>query len=251
MVHPFISLPPRGTLTSRFSGVSLSVVLHTTLIAGAVAATMPPLPESLVSAGAVARPRLELVRFIRSLPSGPTRKADESGSRREPSELVPALMLIAPTVTPIMTPEISESVVPNLDLEAEMSDWLTRQLEGRTSGMSTVAEAVRRMYSAPVDGAYQEDVVEKTVWPRPNNPRPAYPFSLLSAGIEAHVLTRFIVDSTGKVSEKSMVFPDGAHRMFVDAIRRALLRSRYFPAELAGRRVSQHVIQEFVFRIDR
>jgi hypothetical protein len=250
MVHPFISSPSRGTLTARFGGVSLSVVVHTTLIAGAVVATLPPLPDFLASAGDYARPRIEQVRFIRTVPPEPRRDADKDGSPRETNELA-ALMLVAPTITPIAAPEIGMAETPDLDLEAEMNDWLTRQLESGASVASALAEAMRRMYAAPVNGAYQEDVVEKTVWPRPNNPRPSYPSSLLLAGVEAHVLARFIVDSTGRVSERSMIFPEGAHRMFVDAIKRSLLRSRYFPAELAGRRVSQHVIQEFVFRIDR
>ena len=186
---------------------------------------------------------------MRSRPAEPRRDADKDGAKHDAEEGI-TLLLAAPLVTPIAAPEIGAAVTPDLALEAEMTEWLTRQFEGGSSAVSSIAEALRRMYAAPVNGAYQDNVVEKTVWPRPNNPRPSYPSSLLSARIEAHVLARFIVDSTGRVSEKSMIFPSGAPRLFVDAIKRSLLRSRYFPAELAGRRVSQHVIQEFLFRID-
>jgi hypothetical protein len=75
--------------------------------------------------------------------------------------------------------------------------------------------------------------------------------SLAAASVEAAFVVRFVVDSTGRIRDKSLEFPGKAHPLFVDAVRRALLRSRYLPAEVDGRRVAQLVSQEFIFRMER
>ena len=253
MLHPFISSPAtRGSLPRRASGVSFSVVIHSTLIAGAVVATMPPPPEFLDSASETARPRIEHIAFVRTMATRDARDAGQSAEPREPKVAAGWVELAVgvPSVTSITAAEIAAAATPDVDLESETAEWVARQFSG-PSATSAITDAIRRVYAAAADGAYERDVVEKTVWPRPNNPVPRYPSALLSVGVEAHVLARFVVDSSGRVSEKSLIFPENAHRLFVDAVRRALMRSRYFPAELAGRRVAQHVIQEFVFRIER
>jgi TonB family protein len=70
-------------------------------------------------------------------------------------------------------------------------------------------------------------------------------------GVEGSFVVEFVVDSTGRVDEKTMTFPSTAHPMFLRAVRDALLHSRYFPAELAGMRVRQLVQQQFSFVIVR
>ena len=98
--------------------------------------------------------------------------------------------------------------------------------------------------------AYGADVVEKIAWPR-NNPQPRYPDVLKRDGVEGSFVVEFVVDSTGRVDEKTMSFPSTAHPMFLRAVRDALLHSRYFPAELAGVRVRQLVQQQFSFVLVR
>ena len=101
------------------------------------------------------------------------------------------------------------------------------------------------------NGAYTAEVVEKTVWPRQDNPRPQYPDALRRAGVEGSFVVEFVVDSTGRVDPKTLAFPKSTHPAFLTAVRDALLRSRYFPAELAGMRVRQLVSQQFTFIIAR
>jgi len=43
------------------------------------------------------------------------------------------------------------------------------------------------------------------------------------------------------------VFPPSAHSLFVEAVRQALRKSRYYPAEFGGRKVRQLVEQRFTF----
>jgi periplasmic protein TonB len=100
-------------------------------------------------------------------------------------------------------------------------------------------------------GAYTQDVVERVAWPHRDNPRPRYPSELQRAGVEGSLLVEFVVDSTGRVDEKTLTFPTDAQPGFLRAVRDALLHSRFFPAELAGMRVRQLVQQQFTFVIAR
>jgi protein TonB len=106
------------------------------------------------------------------------------------------------------------------------------------------------MHPGP-NGAYSSEVVEKTAWPHQDNPRPRYPEQLKNAGIEGSFLVEFVVDTTGRVDPKTLSFPKTAHPAFLQAVKDVLLRSRYFPAELAGMRVRQLVSQQFTFVIAR
>ncbi|HEY2378770.1 MAG TPA: energy transducer TonB [Gemmatimonadaceae bacterium] len=99
--------------------------------------------------------------------------------------------------------------------------------------------------------AYSSDVVEKVAWPERGNPKPRYPESLQRQGVEGSFVVEFVVDSTGKVDEKSLNFPSATHPMFLRAVKDALLHSRFFPAELAGMRVRQLVQQQFSFVLVR
>ena len=101
------------------------------------------------------------------------------------------------------------------------------------------------------NGAYTQDIVEKTAWPVKDNPRPRYPESLQHQGVEGTFIVEFVVDSSGRVDAKTLAFPSSAHPMFLRAVKDALLRSRYFPAELAGMRVRQLVQQQFSFVLKR
>ena len=101
------------------------------------------------------------------------------------------------------------------------------------------------------NGAYTQDVVEKTVWPMADNPHPRYPDDLQRAGVEGTLVVQFVVDSTGRVDAKTLAFPDHAQPGFLRAIRDALLHSRFLPAELSGIRVRQLVQQQFSFVLIR
>jgi protein TonB len=234
-------------------GVSFSTVVHSVLIAGAVVATNPRTHDLLDSRGESAKPRVEEVQFIRTVPKED--RKDEKGAAAEKEQSAKAA---EETVTPIIAvvevamaapPDAAAAIItPAEEYDKETANWVALQFNKPTT---SIADQIRRVYAVAQNGAYEQDVVEKTVWPRPNNPKPNYPSSMLSAGIEAHVLMRFVVDSTGRVDARSLVFPQGVHQLFTEAVKRALLRSRYFPAELAGRRVAQHVVQDFVFQIQR
>jgi protein TonB len=83
------------------------------------------------------------------------------------------------------------------------------------------------------------------------NPTPLYPTALRSAQLEGTVVARFVVDTSGRAEPASVSFREASHPLFADAVRQALLRSRYLPAMLNGRKVRQLVEQRFAFSLVR
>jgi len=91
---------------------------------------------------------------------------------------------------------------------------------------------------------YFEFQVEKPATRFPNSANPQRP---RGATESAHVLAQFVVDTTGApvmITFKVLRAPSEAHAA---AVREAVARSRYRPAEIGGVRVNQLVQQEFVF----
>jgi protein TonB len=70
-------------------------------------------------------------------------------------------------------------------------------------------------------------------------------------GVEGRVSAEFVVNEQGRAEEESIRFVRSDNRLFNDAVRAALLRMRFIPAEVGGRKVRQLVEMPFVFAIAR
>jgi TonB family protein len=93
--------------------------------------------------------------------------------------------------------------------------------------------------------------VDRAAAPRPGAPAPVYPPGLQAAGIEGVVAVEFVVDSAGNADMHRVRIVSSADPAFSEAVRTAIARTRYFPAQAQGRHVAQLVEQSFVFRITR
>lgn len=98
-------------------------------------------------------------------------------------------------------------------------------------------------------GAYTTETVDRIAAAFADNPRPVYPQSLRSAGLEGDVVITFVVDTTGRVEPGSLHVVQSAHPLFTEAVRRWLPATRYRPAEIGGRRVRQYVQQQVGFAL--
>ena len=67
--------------------------------------------------------------------------------------------------------------------------------------------------------------------------------------IEGDVLATFVVDTTGRADPASFKVLRATHQLFERAVRDALPRMRFVPAEVGGRKVRQLVQQPFSFAI--
>jgi protein TonB len=117
-----------------------------------------------------------------------------------------------------------------------------RELGGRSGGPPNVSDA---------GAVLPESLVEKAVVAIPGTATPRYPSMLQSAGVEGDVRGQFVVDTLGRVEQGSFKAVQSTHDLFTSAVRDALARARFKPAEAGGRRVRQLVEQTFTFRITR
>ena len=93
-----------------------------------------------------------------------------------------------------------------------------------------------------------EPYVDRAVVALPGS-SPRHPSLLQSAGVEGDVRAQFIVDTLGRVEQGSVRILESTHESFAQAVRDALLRARFVPAEVGGRKVRQLVEQPFSFKL--
>jgi TonB family protein len=106
------------------------------------------------------------------------------------------------------------------------------------------AVPVRRPGPPP---AYFEFQVDRPAHPLSGQPAPTYPDELRAAGMPGRVLAQFLVDTAGRADSTTFRVLRTSHALFSAAVRRAVLATRFAPAELNGRRVPQLVQQMFDF----
>jgi TonB family protein len=80
---------------------------------------------------------------------------------------------------------------------------------------------------------------------------PAYPDSLYAYRVAGQVVAEFVVDTTGEIRPPSIGVVSSTHPLFSEAVRRALLESRFVPARLNGRKVAQVMLLPFRFELSR
>lgn len=78
---------------------------------------------------------------------------------------------------------------------------------------------------------------------------PDYPDVLRNNGIEGEVRVSFVIDSAGRADPATLVVVHSSHALFTEAVRRALPRMRFLPAQSAGRNVRLLVEMPFVFSV--
>lgn len=100
---------------------------------------------------------------------------------------------------------------------------------------------------APAMHVYFEHEVSKPVAPE-NNVSPRFPAGLQAKGIGGEFTAEFVVDTSGLAEPASFVARGSTHPEFVEAVRAALPRMRFLPAERDGRKVRQLVQMGFAFR---
>ena len=93
--------------------------------------------------------------------------------------------------------------------------------------------------------------VEKQVFLEPGSKPPRYPETLRAAGVEGRVVASFVVSDRGVVEEGSITILHSDNPLFEDAVKSALGRMRFVPAEIGGKKVRQLVQMPFLFTLSR
>lgn len=142
------------------------------------------------------------------------------------------------------------NIIPEIDLSKKVTDEADFSGKGVAGGVAKGVEGGK----GPVpqgDQPYFDFQVEKPVVAAPGSQGPAYPDMLRSAGIEGQVLAQFVVDTTGRADMATFKALKSDNDLFTTAVKNALQRMRFLPAEVGGRKVKQLVQQPFQFSLNR
>jgi protein TonB len=146
---------------------------------------------------------------------------------------------------PISIPD----VIPEIDLSKALTNEDDFSGKGVAGGVAS--GVVGGTGPVNTDQTYFDFQVEKPAGSMPGSPQPSYPDILRQGGVEGEVLAQFVVDTTGRVDVSSFRVLRSTHALFEQAVRSALPRMRFLPAEVGGRKVKQLVQQPFVFNLQR
>jgi len=200
------------------SGALLSAGFHTAFITAAVYAT---------ASGAAARAARSAVAVVQTVHWAQPAAAPAARPAPKPK---PARKLVAPVKIPTAPPPITASE------PVEASDFAP-------TPDAAVGGTGPRLFDAS-EVEVQVVAVTSTI-------RPEYPSSLRSSGVEGQVVAEFVVNEKGRADRESLRIVSSTHKLFADAVTRALPDMRFRPARIGGKPVSQLVQQLFVFRLDR
>jgi protein TonB len=223
-------LESRSTRPRSVGGTMASVTAHTALIAGALYATAQARVEPARTAEMV-----HPVYFPRS-------EASASATTRTaaPPIHLGRLQFVAPRIdVEVASPSIDMSGIISTPTDFGGSSTLATHDSGAGGG------------SVATDAPLRADQVEKQVALVPGSAPPRYPELLRSSGVEGQVTAVFVVDERGRAEEVSIRFMRSDNRLFEDAVKEALRRMRFVPAEVGGRKVRQLVQMPFVFTLAR
>jgi protein TonB len=224
-------LESRSSWPRSPGGAIVSVTAHTALIAAALYATAQARVPTV-------RPPTT-IRPVYFPPSAP------------PTVRSGAVARVAAPVTPrrlVFVPAPRVDISRALDLSALVSKAGDFPQESRVGYGARGSELSRTDSSASILTA---DQVEKQASLAPGSRPPAYPESLRSAGVEGQVTAMFVVDESGRAEDSSVRFARSDNSLFDDAVRTALRRMRFIPAEVGGMKVRQLVQMPFVFTLKK
>jgi periplasmic protein TonB len=223
----------------RSGGTIISIVLHAILITAAVILTKK-------TADALEKPKEEKVVLAETKKEPEPEKPKEQPKNEPPpvAQAAPPKGFQVP-VPPLDIPD----VIPDVDLSKKATDEADFSGKGVQGGVAKGVEGG----TGPVitDQPYFDFQVEKAAAAIPGSGSPAYPEMLKSSGVEGEALVQFIVDTTGRAELSSFKVLRASHDAFGQAVKAALPRMRFLPAEIGGRKVRMLVQQPFAFALNK
>ena len=222
----------KGSKVRRRGSMVFSFIAHYGLILGVIytSARAETVPDA---------PRPENIRFV-TPPEPP---------KQQPQPPAPEISVAppAPRTSPVLVAPISiPNTLPDIDLTQRLTD--PEEFALRSTTKCGTDEPVMTTTAEP-GKEYFDFEVESPVMQAPNSAAPVYPDLLRQAGVEGEALVSFVVDTTGRVDLASVKVVRSTHDQFAAAVKSALPRMRFIPAEIGRRKVRQLVQQPFTFAI--
>jgi periplasmic protein TonB len=248
-------------------GTIFSVFLHMAIVFFAVYATARAgVPDDEKSP----EQKVNFVRMKKAEPPPPVEKKKEEPpppkvKKAEPktpkvAELPPApkAEIAPPKGFKVLEAPVNVPVeIPKIDLSAKLTNEADFTGKGVKGGSSTGTEGSEGTKEGAAAGSaidtnknYAEFEVERQV-SAISGTNVEYPESLRTTGIEGQVLAEFVVNENGRVETGTFKVLESTNPAFTSAVKSALSRMRFRPAQIGKTNVSQVVQQAFVFKLNR
>jgi protein TonB len=241
-------------------GTIFSVVFHTGIVLVAVFAT--------ARAGVVKdnEAKTQKVNFVKTAePPKPVERKPEPPPPVKKPVVHHTATVLPPTpkaeVAPpkgfkvIEAPVAIPTRIPDIDLSAKVTNEADFSGKGVKGGSPTGTEGSngsKEGAGAGIDPntAYSDFQVERVVQPISGTNIP-YPEGMRTSGTQGKVTAEFVVDENGRVQTSTFKVLDSTNDSFTQAVRNALSRMRFRPAQIGKTNVSQVVQQAFVFQLNK
>ncbi|MEO8193047.1 MAG: TonB family protein [Gemmatimonadales bacterium] len=262
MMNTLLESKPRKTRSA--GGTIFSVVLHSAIVFFAVFATArASVPDEKEN-------RAEKVNFVsvkkeepppvekkKEEPPPPKKKAAPPKAPKA-VELPPAPKAeIAPPkgFKVLEAPITIPTKIPDIDLSARVTNEADFSGKGAAGGSSTGTEGSSGTKEGAGGGTaidtnknYAEFEVERQVTAI-SGTDVSYPESMRTSGAEGEVMAEFVVNENGRVESGTFKVLSSSNAAFTQAVKNALPRMRFRPAQIGKTNVSQVVQQAFVFKL--
>ena len=247
-------------------GVAMSMALHGALLAAifvfTAKAVLPPREKveehPVLYVASPPPPKVEAPKslpVVKAPPKVATPKQRFVAPAPKAAPQVAAPRITVPSKLALSIPAADVKLAPvAIDMSPVIAEPSKEPAGGSAKKSGDEADASGRstggLGSGSAGRAFSEDQVERTAEiTRRANPR--YPESLRSVSVEGEVVMQFIVGTDGKVEPGSMDVKSSPNKLFSDAVRAALMNTRYRPAEVGGKPVRQLVQQAFTFSLTK
>ena len=158
-------------------------------------------------------------------------------------------VLEAPVNVPVKIPDVDLSKVATNE-----DDFSGKGVKGGSStgteGSQGTKEGAAAGSAVDTDKTYAEFEVERTVSPI-SGTSVDYPESMRTSGAEGRVLAQFVVNESGRVETSTFKVLESSNPAFTAAVKAALPRMKFRPAQIGKTNVQQVVQQAFVFQLNR
>ena len=262
MMNVLLESKPRKQRKS--GGTIFSVILHSLIVFFAVYATARAgIPEEREE-------RAEKVTFVKTKQPEPPKVAEKPAEPEPPKEqpkpkaqpkpakplpVAPAPEIAPPKGFKVLEAPISiPTEIPAIDLSAKATNEDDFTGKGTAGGSSTGVEGSMGSKEGAAGGSvdtdknYAEFEVERQVRAI-SGTIVEYPESMRSSRAEGQVFAQFVVNANGRVETGTFKVLESSNAAFTAAVRSALSRMRFQPAQIGNTKVSQVVQQAFVFKL--
>jgi protein TonB len=265
MMNTLLESKPRKQRST--GGTIFSVAFHSALIFFAVFATARAgVPEDREN-------RQEKVNFVRMKKEEPpppvekkkepppppkVKKAEPKAPKLAPLPPAPKAEIAPPKGFKVLeAPVTIPTEIPKIDLSAKITneaDFSGKGVKGGSSTGTEGSEGTKEGAPAGVtvdtDKTYAEFEVERQV-NAISGTDVQYPESMRSSGEEGQVLAQFVVNENGRVETGTFKVLESSAPAFTAAVKSALSRMRFRPAQIGRTNVAQVVQQAFVFKLHK